>query len=76
MAKRRSAKTSKVIEINPDLNAAYTWNVYGGGRLMYTVNADNVLVTGDGALNFVANIGGTTVSVFVVPVPYNYAQKV
>ena len=34
--------------------------------MLWTVNADNLLVTGDGALNFVATISGVTVSVFVV----------
>lgn len=49
----------------------------GGDKLGFIVNADNLLVTGDGALNFVANIAGTTVSVFAAPVgEYNDAQKV
>jgi len=80
---RRELVGNSKIEINPDLSAAYKWNVYGdNGVLLWTVNADNLLVTGDGALNFVANIGGTTVSVFATNAiagpmgTYRWAQKV
>ena len=56
------AKTPKKL-----LTYAHTWDVFAdGGGLLWTVNADNLLVTGDGALNFVATISGVTVSVFVV----------
>ena len=39
---------------------------------MWTVNADNLLVSGDGALNFVVGTGSATVSVFAVNPVLNF----